>query len=84
MGDIMDDKKVFELKRLELAYNKQLIYMIGVICVALIGLVMYLVNNYYYSFQLLLTAVMLMAVGVISIFNIDTHMKEISEKIKKL
>jgi len=80
----MDDKKVFELKRLELAYNKQLIYMIGVICVALIGLVMYLVNNYYYSFQLLLTAVMLMAVGVISIFNIDTHMKEISEKIKKL
>ena len=27
----MDDKKVFELKRLELAYNKQLLLMFGVI-----------------------------------------------------
>ncbi len=80
----MDDKKVFELKRLELAYNRQLIYMCGVISVALIGLILYIINVYRYNFQLFLVAVMLICVGVISILNIDSSMKEISGKIKNL
>lgn len=80
----MDDKKVFELKRLELAYNRQLIYMCGVISVALIGLVLYIVNIYRFNFQLLLVAVMLLAVGIISIMNIDSNMKEISARIKHI
>ena len=80
----MDDKKVFELKRLELAYNRQLIYMCGVISVALIGLILYIINVYRYNFQLFLVAVMLIAVGVISMFNIDSNMKDISGKIKGL
>jgi hypothetical protein len=80
----MDDKKVFELKRLELAYNRQLIFMIGVISLALIGLILYIINIYRYNFQLFLVAVMLITVGVISIFNIDSSMKDISKKIKGL
>jgi len=80
----MDDKKVFELKRLELAYYKQLIYICAVISVAFIGLILYIINIYRYNFQLLLVAVMLITVSVICIFNIDSKMKEISEKIKKL
>jgi hypothetical protein len=58
--------------------------MIGVIFVALVGLIVYVINIYHYNFQLLLVAVMLLAVGIISIFNIDSHMKNISEKIKGL
>jgi len=80
----MDDKKVFELKRLELAYNRQLIYMCGVIAIALIGLILYIINVYQYNFQLFLVAVMLIAVGVISILNIDSNMKDISKKVKGL
>ena len=80
----MDDKKVFELKRLELAYNRQLIYMCGVISVALIGLVLYIINVYRFNFQLFLIAVMLIAVGIISVMSIDSTMKEISGKIKGL
>jgi hypothetical protein len=80
----MDDKKVFELKRLELAYNKQLIFMIGVIIVSIIGLALYIFNVYNYQFQLFLIAVTLIAVGVISMITIDTNMKNISKKIKGL
>jgi hypothetical protein len=80
----MDDRKVFELKRLELAYNRQLIYMIGVILVALIGLALYIYTIMNYSFQLLLVAVMLITVGVISMMNIDSNMKNISGKIRGL
>jgi hypothetical protein len=80
----MDDKKVFELKRLELAYNRQLIYMCGVIAVALIGLILYIIDIYQYNFQLLLVAVMLITVGVISILSIDSNMKDISKKVKQM
>jgi len=80
----MDDKKVFELKRLELAYYKQLLYMCGIISIALIGLILYIINIYHYTFQLLLVAIMLIVVGIICVFNIDSNMKEISEKIKRL
>ena len=80
----MDDKKVFELKRLELAYNKQLLFMFGVMLLALLGVILYIVNIYRYQFQLLLVAVMLIAVGAICMLHIDSHMKEISRKMKEL
>lgn len=80
----MDDKKVFELKRLELAYNRQLIYMCGVMIVAVIGLVLYIINVYRYNFQLFLIAVMLIVVGVICMLNIDSNMKDVSKKIKEM
>jgi hypothetical protein len=80
----MDDRKVFELKRLELAYKRQLTFMIGSILVALVGLVSYIYTIYQYDFQLLLVAVTLIAVGAISMFNIDSRMKDISNKIRSL
>jgi hypothetical protein len=80
----MDDKKVFELKRLGLAYNKQLVFMAGVITLALLGLALYIYNVYSYNFQLLVISIMLVIVGIIGMFTIDKHMKEISEKIKGL
>jgi Ca2+/Na+ antiporter len=80
----MDDKKVFELKRLELAYDRQLLFMLGVILLTLAGVALYIFNIYIYQLQLLLVAVMLIAVGVIGMINIDSKMKEISNKIKHL
>ncbi|MGV8141574.1 MAG: hypothetical protein ACP5NW_03995 [Candidatus Woesearchaeota archaeon] len=80
----MDDKKVFELKRLELAYNKQMLFMFGVMLIALLGAILYIINIYRYQLQLLLVAVMLIAVGVICMFHIDSRMKEISRKMKGL
>jgi hypothetical protein len=80
----MDDKKAFELKRLELAYKRQLLFMFGTILMTLIGGILYIINIYHYQFQLLLVAVMLIVVGAIGMFGIDTRMKEISLKIKRL
>jgi hypothetical protein len=58
--------------------------MCGIISIALIGLILYIINIYHYTFQLLLVAIMLIVVGIICVFNIDSNMKEISEKIKRL
>jgi ABC-type bacteriocin/lantibiotic exporter with double-glycine peptidase domain len=80
----MDDKKIFELKALELAYNKQLLYMFTMIVIGLIGVVIYIINIYRYNMQLLLVSLMLMSVSAIILFGIDTKMKELSKKIKKL
>jgi hypothetical protein len=80
----MDDKKVFELKRLELAYNKQLLFMFGMTLIALMGLALYIFNIYNYQLQLLLVAIMLIAVGVICLLHIDSRMKEISRRMKEL
>jgi len=80
----MDDRKVFELKRLELAYIKQMIFMAGVITLALLGLILYIYNVYQYNFQLLIISIVLVIVGIIGIFTIDQHMKDISREIKGL
>jgi hypothetical protein len=80
----MDDKKVFELKRLELAYKRQLLFMLGMILMTLIGIILYIINIYHYQFQLLLVAITLVAIGVIGILNIDSKMKEISKNLKHL
>jgi uncharacterized membrane protein YqjE len=80
----MDDRKVFELKRLELAYIKQMIFMAGVITLALLGLILYIYNVYQYNFQLLIISIVLVIVGIRGIFTIDQHMKDISREIKGL
>ncbi|MGV8086272.1 MAG: hypothetical protein ACP5N1_01450 [Candidatus Woesearchaeota archaeon] len=80
----MDDKKVFELKRLELAYKKQLLFMKSIIIVTIIGLILYIINIYHYDLQLLLVAIMLIIVGTICIFDTDSKLKNISLKIKQL
>jgi uncharacterized membrane protein YqjE len=80
----MDDKKVFELKRLELAYSRQIVFMCGMILMTLMGLVLYIINIYQYNFQLLMISIVLLVVGITSILNIDTALKEISRKIKGL
>lgn len=80
----MDDKKVFELKRLELAYKRQLLFMCGFILMTLMGITLYIVNIKYYQFQLLLVAIMLIAIGAIGILNIDSTMKGLSKEIKRL
>lgn len=80
----MDDKKVFELKRLELAYRKQLLFMLGVILMTFMGAALYIINVKTFNLQLFLMALTLIAVGAIGMFNIDTHMKEISHKMKEL
>ncbi len=80
----MDDRKVFELKRLELAYNKQLMFMLGGVLVSIIGLILYIINVYSYSFQLFTIALMLIITGIVCMITIDGRMKEISKKIKGL
>lgn len=80
----MDDKKVFELKRLELAYKRQLLFMCGAILLALMGVTLYIVNIYHYQFQLLLVAIMLIAISAIGMLSIDSTMKGLSKEIKRL
>jgi hypothetical protein len=80
----MDDRKVFELKRLELAYRKQLHFMIGLILLALIGIVLYIINIYSYNTALLIAAIVIIVTAVIGILTIDQKMKVISKQIKKL
>ncbi|HYD03255.1 MAG TPA: hypothetical protein VEC16_03055 [Alphaproteobacteria bacterium] len=79
----MDDKKVAELKALELSYQRQLMYMKMMISVGLIGVVLYIINIYRYDVQLFLISVMLVAVSIIILMSMDTKLKEISKKIRK-
>jgi hypothetical protein len=80
----MDDNKVVEMTRLKLAYQKQVVFIAGMILVALIGLMLYIITIYDYDFPLLISAIVLMATGVIGIMSIDQKMKAISKRIKEL
>jgi uncharacterized membrane protein YqjE len=80
----MDDKKVYELKALELAYRKQLQFIWGLILISIIGLIVYIINIYKYNFALLITAIVIILTSIIGIMTIDQKMKLISEKIRKL
>ena len=80
----MDDKKVFELKSLELAYNKQLMFMLGGVLISIIGLILYIVTVYSYNFQLLAISLMLVITGIVSMITVDGRMKDISKKMKGL
>jgi hypothetical protein len=79
----MDDKKVAELKALELSYQRQMMYMRMMISIGLIGVVLYIINIHRYDMQLFLISVMLVAVSIIILMSMDTKLKEISKKIRK-
>jgi uncharacterized membrane protein YqjE len=80
----MDDRKVYELERLKLAYKKQLLFMASLIVVVLMGLVLYVFNIYRYNQALLIAAVMLIITGIIGAMTIDQKMKLISKRMKGL
>lgn len=80
----MDDRKVFELERLRLAYHKQVAFMIALIVVAVIGLLLYIYNIYSFNFALFIVSLVLILTGIIGIMSIDQKMKLISNKIKIL
>lgn len=80
----MDDRKVYELARLKLAYQKQVIFIAGMIIVALFGLALYIFNIYMFDFALFIVSLVLILTGVIGIMTIDQKMKMISKRIKEL
>jgi hypothetical protein len=80
----MDDKKVFELARLRLAYQKQIVFIVGLMVLALLGLILYVYNIYSYDFSLLIASIVMIITGVIGIMTVDQKMKVISKKIKEL
>lgn len=80
----MDDRKIYELTRLKLAYNKQLIFIAGLIIFTVIGVLLYIWNIYSYNFSLFIIGVLIIVTGLIGIFTIDQKIKLISEKIKGL
>lgn len=80
----MDDRKVYELTRLKLAYQKQVIFIAGLIIVALLGLALYIFNIYKFDFALFVVSLVLIITGAIGIMTIDQKMKLISRKIKEL
>lgn len=80
----MDDRKVYELTRLKLAYTKQIIFIVGLILLLLIGIILYIINIYSFDFALFIVSVMLILTGLIGIMTIDQKMKSISKKIKEL
>jgi hypothetical protein len=80
----MDDRKVFELKRLELAYLKQLHFLGAFIVIAVMGGALYIINIYNYFFPLFIIAVVLILCGFIGMMTVDKHMKEISRRISEM
>ncbi len=80
----MDDRKIIELERLRLAYNKQLIFIASLIIFTFIGLLVYVFNIISYNFGLLMSAIVIIVTGVIGIMTIDEKMKTISRRIKEL
>lgn len=80
----MDDRKVYELTRLKLAYHKQVVFLAGLILIVLGGLALYIFNIYKFDFALFIVSLVLIITGVIGIMTIDQKMKIISKKIKEL
>lgn len=80
----MDDRKIFELTRLKLAYNKQLILTAGFITLVLLGIILYIINVYQYNFSLFIVSIVMIATGLIGAMTVDQKLKIISGKIKEL
>lgn len=80
----MDDRKVFKLKRLELAYEKQLRFMSASLALALIGVVVYVATMYRQTKASLTVSIVLMVAGAVCAFAVDNNMKDISHKIKEM
>ena len=80
----MDDRTVFKLKRLQLAYEKQLRFMSASIALALIGVVLYAATIFRQSIASLNVSIVLIVTGAICAFAVDNTMKDISHKIKEM
>ena len=80
----MDDRKVFELTRLKLAYQKQILFIAALIILVLLGIVLYVYNIYSYNFSLLIVSLVMILSGMIGIMTIDQKIRVISKKIKGL
>jgi hypothetical protein len=80
----MDDRKVYELTRLKLAYQKQVIFIAALIVLVLFGVALYVFNIYRFDFALLIASLVMIFSGIIGVMTIDQKMKLISKKIKEL
>jgi len=80
----MDDKKVFELARLKLAYQKQILFMSGLVVLIILGIVLYVINIYRYNFSLFIVSLVMIITGFIGAMTIDQKIRLISKKIKGL
>ena len=80
----MDDRNIYRLTALKLAYQKQLYFIGGLILFSLIGLGLYMYTIYQYNFQMLITAIVIIVTGIIGILTIDQKLKLISKEIKLL
>jgi hypothetical protein len=84
VGVAMDDRKIFELTRLKLAYQKQIVFIIGWLTLTILGVILYVYNIYSYNFSLFIVSIVMMATGFIGIMTVDQKIKTISGKIKGL
>jgi hypothetical protein len=80
----MDDHKVYELTRLKLAYQKQLIFMSSMILLILFGLILYVINVVRFDAALMIVSAVMVLSGIIGVMTIDQKMKLISSKIREL
>ncbi|GIU69336.1 MAG: hypothetical protein KatS3mg002_0572 [Candidatus Woesearchaeota archaeon] len=80
----MDDRKIYELTRLKLAYYKQIVFLSGAIALVLLGMVLYIINVYRFDFALFIVSLTIILTGLIGIMTIDEKIKAISGKIKNL
>ena len=80
----MDDRKVYELARLKLAYQKQIIFLAGMLLITILGIVLYVINIYHYDFALFIVSVVMVLTGIIGVMTIDQKIRLISKKIKEL
>ena len=80
----MDDHKVYELTRLNLAYQKQVIFLAALILLTILGIGLYIINIYRFDFALFIVSGDMIITGLIGAMTIDQKMKAISKKIKGL
>lgn len=80
----MDDRKVYALTRLKLAYQKQIVFISGLIVLTLIGVSLYIFTIYQFNLGLLMVSVAIVITGLAGIITIDQKLKLISKKIKEL
>ncbi|MFA5796696.1 MAG: hypothetical protein WC916_01505 [Candidatus Woesearchaeota archaeon] len=80
----MDDRTVFRLATLKLAYRKQLYFIAALIVLTFIGVGLYVFTIYQFNFGLLITGVAFAFTGVIGIMTVDQKLKNISKKIREL
>ena len=71
----MDDHKVYELARLKLAYQKQIIFMSALIVLMILGIVLYVINVYQFNNALLIISVVMIITGLIGAMTVDQKLR---------